>query len=169
MDCILKTFFVLLLFSFVSLSLGNEVLDKINALEERVHNLEMTNIELVTSVQACNTKLGEAQEQLNVSTSANNLVKQKVEALDEQLGDLEEFTNLLPIPESCGKLSLLGITKSMESLIDPDGKGENNAPIKVSNFRYDTYFDIFSKQADLSRKVVLIQFEFSMITKVRSF
>ena len=79
MDCILKTFFVLLLFSIVSLSLGDEVLDKINALEERVHNLEMTNTELVAAVQDLNTKLGEAQEQLNVSTSVNNLVEQKDE------------------------------------------------------------------------------------------
>ena len=79
MDCILKTFFVLLLFSIVSLSLGDEVLDKINALEERVHNLEMTNTELVAAVQELHTKLGEAQEQLNVSTSINNLVEQKDE------------------------------------------------------------------------------------------
>ena len=54
--------------------------------------------------------------------------------MDEQLEDLEEFTNLINIYETCGKLSLLGITKSMESLIDPDGRGENNTPIKVRNF-----------------------------------
>ena len=134
MDCLLKNFFLLLLFSLISLSLGDEVLDKINALEERVHNLETTNTELVTAVQSLDIKLGKAQEQLNVSTSANNLVKQKVEALNEQLEDLEEFTNLINIYETCGKLSLLGITKSMESLIDPDGRGENNTPIKVRNF-----------------------------------
>ena len=143
MDCILKTFFVLLLFSIVSLSLGDEVLDKINALEERVHNLEMTNTELVAAVQDLNTKLGEAQQQLNVSTSVNNLFEQKVETLDEQLEDLEEFTVLINVPETCGKLSLLGITKSMESLIDPDGSGENNAPIKARNFKYAIRFDNF--------------------------
>ena len=141
MDCLLKNFVVFLLFFLVSLSLGDEVLDKINALEERVHNLETTNVELVTAVQALDIKLGDAQEQLNVSISSKNLVEQKVEALNEQLKDLEEFTNLIHIPETCGKLSLLGITKSMESLIDPDGKGQNNTPIKVRNFKYDIHFD----------------------------
>ena len=95
----------------------------------------MTNLELVTAIQLFDIKLRESQEQLNVSSSANNLFEQKVEVLDGELEDLKKFTNLILIPESCGKLSLLGITKSMESLIDPDGKGENNAPIKVSNFK----------------------------------
>ena len=143
MDCLLKNFFLLLLFSLISLSLCDEVLDKINALEERVHNLETTNTELVTAVQSLDIKLGKAQEQLNVSTSANNLVKQKVEALNEQFVDLEEFTVLIHVPETCGKLSLLGIKKSMETLIDPDGNGENNAPIKVRNFKYAIHFDNF--------------------------
>ena len=155
MGCALKNFFVLLLFSYVPLSLGDEVLDKINAMEgrvlkleeqnhskeRRIHNLETTNLDLVTAIQALDIKFREAQEQLNISSFANNLVEQKVEVLDGQLEDLEEFTNLIHIPESCGKLSLLGITKSMESLIDPDGKGENNAPIKVSNFKYYIHFD----------------------------
>ena len=149
MGCTLKNFFILLLFSYIPLSLGVEVLDKINALEGRVlkleeenhskevriHNLETTNLELVTAIQAFDIKVTDAQEQLNVSSSANNLFEQKVEVLDGELEDLKKFTNLILIPESCGKLSLLGITKSMESLIDPDGKGENNAPIKVSNFK----------------------------------
>ena len=146
MGCTLQNFFVLLLLSFTSLSVGDEVLDKINALEgrvlkleeqnhskeRRIHNLEMTNLELVTAIQVFDIKLRESQEQLNVSSSANNLVEQKVEILEGETEDLKEFINLNLIPESCGKLSLLGITKSMESLIDPDGKGENNAPIKVS-------------------------------------
>ena len=63
--------------------------------------------------------------------------------MDEQLEDLEEFINLINIYETCGKLSLLGSTKSMETLIDPDGRRENNAPIKVRNFKYDVHFDIF--------------------------
>ena len=63
--------------------------------------------------------------------------------LDGKLEDIEEFINLVHIPESCGKLSLLGIKKSMESLIDPDGKGENNDPIKVSNFKYYIHIDHF--------------------------
>ena len=146
MGCALKNFFILLLFCYIPLSLGDEVLDIINTLdgrvlkleeqnqskERRIHNLEMTNLELVTAIQVFDIKLRESQEQLNVSSSANNLLEQKVKALDGQLEHLGEFTNLVLIPESCGKLSLLGITKSMESLIDPDGKGENNAPIKVS-------------------------------------
>ena len=96
---------------------------------------------------AFDIKFHEAQEQLNVSSSANNLVEQKVEILgrilDGKLEDMEEFINLVHIPESCGKLSLLGIKKSMESLIDPDGKGENNDPIKVSNFKYYIHLDHF--------------------------
>ena len=43
MGCALKNFFVLLLFSYVSLSLGDEVLDKINAMEGRVLKLEEQN------------------------------------------------------------------------------------------------------------------------------
>ena len=138
MDCIIKTFFVLLLFSLVSLSLSDEVLDKIN---ERLHNLETTNTELVTAVQSLDIKLRNAQEQLNVSTSANNLIQEKFEVLNEQLEGLEEFINLTHTPETCGKLSLLGITKSMVSLIDPDGKGENNTPIKVRNSKCNIHFD----------------------------
>ena len=138
MDCIIKTFFVLLLFSLVSLSLSDEVLDKIN---ERLHNLETTNTELVTAVQSLDIKLRNAQEQLNVSTSANNLIQEKFEVLNEQLGGLEEFIKLTHTPETCGKLSLLGITKSMVSLIDPDGKGENNTPIKVRNSKCNIHFD----------------------------
>ena len=80
---VLKNFFVLLLFSLVALSLGDEVLDKIQTLEERVHNLETTNLELVTAVQSLDINLREAQEQLNVSTSANNLVHQKIEDLED--------------------------------------------------------------------------------------
>ena len=138
MDCIIKTFFVLLLFSLVSLSLSDEVLDKIN---ERLHNLETTNTELVTAVQSLDIKLRNAQEQLNVSTSANNLIQEKFEVLNEQLEGLEEFIKLTHTPKTCGKLSLLGITKSMVSLIDPDGKGENNTPIKVRNSKCNIHFD----------------------------
>ena len=155
MGCALKNFFILLLFCYIPLSLGDEVLDIINTLdgrvlkleeqnqskERRIHNLEMTNLELVTAIQVFDIKLRESQEQLNVSSSANNLVEQKVEILEGETEDLKEFINLNLIPESCGKLSLLGITKSMESLIDPDGKGENNAPIKVSNFKYYIHVD----------------------------
>ena len=44
MGCALKTFFILLLFSYVPLSLSDEVLDKIKTMEGRVLKLEEQNL-----------------------------------------------------------------------------------------------------------------------------
>ena len=46
-------------------------------------------------------------------------------------GPLENYINTINAPESCGQLSLLGVSKSKRILIDPDGKGINDVPIEV--------------------------------------
>ena len=49
---------------------------------------------------------------------------------------MDERTNLLTVQESCGQLSLLGVTSGgmKKELIDPDGKGSGYDPISVSFF-----------------------------------
>ena len=47
-------------------------------------------------------------------------------------GPLEDYINKINAQESCGQLSLLGVSKSKRILIDPDGKGMNDVPIEVS-------------------------------------
>ena len=59
------------------------------------------------------------------------LVENKTETFNEQLKELNEYTNLVNVPQSCGALALLGLSKSKEVLVDHDGKGQNTPPIKV--------------------------------------
>ena len=59
------------------------------------------------------------------------LVDDKIESLNEQVNDIEEYSDLVNAPESCGHLKLLGATKSKNILIDFDGKGANIAPLEV--------------------------------------
>ena len=49
-----------------------------------------------------------------------------------ELHELKNYINLIEAPESCGQLSLLGVTQSRRILLDPDGKGINDVPIQVS-------------------------------------
>jgi len=44
---------------------------------------------------------------------------------------MEEYSNLVNAPESCGHLKLLGATKSKNISIDFDGEGANIAPLEV--------------------------------------
>ena len=59
------------------------------------------------------------------------LVDGKIESLNEQVNDMEEYSNLVNAPESCGHLKLLGATKSKNISIDFDGNGENNTPLEA--------------------------------------
>ena len=61
----------------------------------------------------------------------SSLVDEKIEILNEQVNDMEEYSNLVNAPESCGHLKLLGATKSKNISIDFDGKGANIAPLEV--------------------------------------
>ena len=65
---------------------------------------------------------------MNTTTT---LVENKSEALKDQLRNLDEYTNLVNVPRSCGQLALLGLSKSKELLVDHDGKGTDTPPIKV--------------------------------------
>ena len=60
------------------------------------------------------------------------MVKNKTETFNEQLRELDEYTNLVNVPQSCGALALLGLSKSKQLFVDYDGKGEDTLPIKVS-------------------------------------
>ena len=56
------------------------------------------------------------------------LVDGKMEPLNEQVNDMEEYSNIVNAPESCGHLKFLGANKSKNISIDFDG---SNAPLEV--------------------------------------
>ena len=68
------------------------------------------------------------------------LVENKTETFNEQLKELNEYTNLVNVPQSCGTLALLGFSKSKEVLVDHDGKGKHTPPIKVYTYLSTIFF-----------------------------
>ena len=110
-----------LILFFTSPCLCDEVLERIKAIEEenksqarKINLLEYQNGELLNRIVQCST-----------------LVENKVGHLHEQFTEFEQFMNLVTVPQTCGQLSLFGVTKPKKIRVDPDGKGANNGPIEV--------------------------------------
>ena len=146
-------FILLIIVISTSLSNCDEIQEQIKGLVDRVKKLEDQNgkkqqqinvlkashAQLIYQVASLTTKLsefhGNVSEKLNeVKTSTNNLVQNEIGNISEKLTDFEEFSILLNMPQSCGQLKYLGVSKSKKLLVDPDGSGENNAPIEVKDF-----------------------------------
>ena len=68
----------------------------------------------------------------NVLAMAKNLVENEIREINNQVMTQKEHDSLVNPPESCGELSLYGVSDSRKLLIDPDGKGVENDPIQVS-------------------------------------
>ena len=106
-------FTICLVLSITQFSLGDDVLEMIRVIEERfnafeesehqkderIAALETTNTELVTEVQNLGMKLKKALMNLT---------------------ELDEYTNLVNVHQSCGALALLGLSKSRQLLVDYD-------------------------------------------------
>ena len=110
-----------LILSFTSLCLCDEVLERIKAVEEE-------NKSQAKRLQILEYQNGEL---LNRIVQSSTLVENKVGNLHEEFTDFEQFMNLVTVPQTCGQLSLFGVTKPKKIRVDPDGKGANNGPIEV--------------------------------------
>ena len=150
-------FFIFLIMSSISLGRGDEVTDRLNALEEenrsqsqriqnledqngkkeqRINVLELQNQQLLYSVNGLTHQLGEIQGNLNetkddIIRNTNTLVETEVGTLNEKIKEFEDYTNKVNMPESCGQLKMLGVTKPKTLLVNPQKVEANNEPIEV--------------------------------------
>ena len=134
-----------------NIELATEVESLSLKLKESQKNISETREELfeftTTEVESLSLKLEESKKNITETKKdllelTTTLVKNKTDAFDEQLNDLEEFTNLVHVPVSCGALALSGLNKSKELFVDHDGPGANTPAIKVF-FLNTNYFKIF--------------------------
>ena len=148
----------LLLIALVSNCESNEILDRIEAIEKtnkklveenkskssRINLLEEQNVQMSTTLNAMSVAMNAVLIQLNetkkdisnteenVLAMAKNLVENEIREINNQVITQKEYDSLVNPPESCGELSLYGVSDSRKLLIDPDGKGVENDPIEVS-------------------------------------
>ena len=148
----------LLIIALVSNCESNEILDRIEAIEKtnkklveenkskssRINLLEEQNVQMSTTLNAMSVamnavliQLNETKEDIsnteeNVLAMAKNLVENEIREINNQVMTQKEYDSLVNPPESCGELSLYGVSDSKKLLIDPDGKGVENDPIEVS-------------------------------------
>ena len=141
----------LLIIALVSNCESNEVLDRIEAIEKinkelveenkskssRISLLEEQNVQISTTLDAVLIQLNETKKDIsnteeNVLAMAKNLVENEIRKINNQVMTQKEYDSLVNPPESCGELSLYGVSDSKKLLIDPDGKGVENDPIEVS-------------------------------------
>ena len=111
---------------------------KINVLEEKLEVQSLKNAdwstklnELKFDLQEMRANLNSTKESMSVETKA--LIENKFEVLNSELEDLDEFTKSVNVQESCVQWKILGISTTENLPVDPDGKGDNNEPIKVSH------------------------------------
>ena len=83
-------------------------------------------------IQLNETKKDISNTEENVLAMAKNLVENEIREINNQVMTQKEYDSLVNPPESCGELSLYGVSDSRKLLIDPDGKGVENGPIEVS-------------------------------------
>ena len=144
----------LLIIALVSNCESNEVLDRIEAIEKinkelveenkskssRISLLEEQNVHISTTLNAVLIQLNETKKDIsnteeNVLAMAKSLVENEIREINNQVMTQKEYDSLVNPPESCGELSLYGVSDSKKLLIDPDGKGVENDPIEVSYIR----------------------------------
>ena len=144
--------FLIVLFN--SKCFGDEILDRVVAVEaknenllERVLILEQENaakdkrikvLENKILVQSQKTientnQLTKLSSELDITREDfNNTIDNKVDGLNTQLQDFDKWTKLVTVQESCAQIYLMGVSEIQMENIDPDGKGANNDPIEVS-------------------------------------
>ena len=59
-------------------------------------------------------------------------VKKEINSLKHKVNALEDFTEMLGVEESCQMFGKVGFTRSGIYPIDPDGKSQNQPPIKAT-------------------------------------
>ena len=99
---------------------------RIKVLENKVAYQNQRTTQNAYGLTNLGSKLDTAKEEFN------HTIDNKVNGLNTQLHDLDKWTKLVNVQESCAHIYLMGVSEVQMEKIDPDGKGANNDPIEVS-------------------------------------
>ena len=108
------------------------ILQKIEKLEldlqECKANLQVVHIQHIESTINITIKdTDDKFESLGLNGEEN---KKEINSLKYKVNALEDFTEILGVEESCQMFGKVGFTRSGVYPIDPDGKSQNQRPIK---------------------------------------
>ena len=122
------------------------VLQKIAGQDAKIEQLESKNVQLEIKVEAYKNifqnglnslegrlelqiaNMNETNEQqIQLLATSEELINDRIDNLASDL----EITNLMAVPTSCAELRKHGLNSTKTLLVDSDGKGRGDFPIKV--------------------------------------
>ena len=108
-----------------NLELGlQECKANLQAVTENIQAIEST---IESTINITNKNTDNKLESLKLNGEEN---KKEINSLKHKVNALEDFTEILGVEESCQMFGKVGFTQSGVYPIDPDGKSQNQPPIK---------------------------------------
>ena len=128
-----KIFIVYCVIRFIRCDEQN-ILQKIERLEldlqECKANLQVVGVHIQHIESTVNITIKNTQDKFESLGLYGEENKKEIDSLKYKVNALEDFTEKLGVEESCQMFGKVGFTRSGVYPIDPDGKSQNQPPIK---------------------------------------
>ena len=110
--------------------LEKEVLAQFVEVYDRIIKIEKDHVKTIQELEKEHIKTIQELEKKHEDKDEEN--KKEIDSLKYKVNALENFTEKLGVEESCQMFGKVGFTQSGVYPIDPDGKSQNQPPIKAT-------------------------------------